>query len=94
METDGERTMDMRKSGMEAREPAGHRMRLRYFLFPSPEGGEKNRLGRKLRREEQRISRTGMCMDRVGTVDDMSEGAFRLPFPLSSVTTGVAKEKR
>jgi hypothetical protein len=48
----------------------------------------------QLRREEQLISRTGMCMDRVGTVDDLSKGFFRLAFPPCSVTTGVAKEQR
>jgi hypothetical protein len=58
-------------------------MRPSYFPFPSPEGGEKTRLGGKLRREEQLISRTGTCMDRVGTVDDMSEGVLRMPFPLA-----------
>jgi hypothetical protein len=31
-----------------------------------------------------------MCMVRVGTVDDLSEGVFRVPFPLSSGTTEVA----
>jgi hypothetical protein len=56
----------MRKSGTGAREPAGHRMSPSYFLFPSPEGGEKTKLGDELRREEQLISRTGMCMDREG----------------------------
>jgi hypothetical protein len=45
----------------EAREPGGHRMRLRYFFFPAPEGGGKTRLGGALRREEQRLSRPGMC---------------------------------
>jgi hypothetical protein len=33
-------------------------------------------------------------MDQVGNVDDLSEGAFRLPFPPSSGTTGVAHEQR
>jgi hypothetical protein len=69
----------MRKSGTGASEPVGHRLRPSYFLFASPEGGEKTKLGGELRREEQLISRTGMCMDRVGTVDDPSEGVFRLP---------------
>jgi hypothetical protein len=48
------------------------------------------RLGGELRREEILIFRTGMCMDRVGAVDDQSEGVFHLPFPPSSGTTGVA----
>jgi hypothetical protein len=69
-------------------------MRPSYFLFPSPEGGEKTRLGGELQREKQLTHRTGMCMDRVGTVDDMSEGVFRIPFPLGSGTTGVAHEPR
>jgi hypothetical protein len=81
MEPDGERTWDMRKSGSGAGEPAGHRLRHRYFLFPAPARGEKTKLGGELRREEQLISRTGRCKDRVGTFDDLSEGAFRLPFP-------------
>jgi hypothetical protein len=54
-------------------------MRPNYFLFPALEGGEKTRLGGELQREEQLLSRTGMCMDRVGTVDDLSEGVYRLP---------------
>jgi hypothetical protein len=40
------------------------------------------------------MSRTGMYKDRVGTVDDLSEGVFRLPFSPSSGTTGVAHEQR
>jgi hypothetical protein len=82
------------KSSTGAREPAGHRLRPSYFLFPAPEGGEKTKLGGELRREEQLISRTGICMDRVGTVDDLSEGGFRLSSPPSSGTTGVAHEQR
>jgi hypothetical protein len=70
--TDGERTEDMIISGTGARKLAGHRVRPSYFLFPAPEGGEKIKLGGELRREEQLISRTGMCMDRVGTVDNIS----------------------
>jgi hypothetical protein len=49
-------------------------MRPRYFFFSASEGGEKTRLGGELRREEQLISRTGMCVDREGTDDDLSEG--------------------
>jgi hypothetical protein len=79
METDGERTRDMRKSGSGAGEPAGHRVRPSYFLFPSPVVGEKTKLGGELRREEQLISRTGMCKDRVGTFDNLSEGFFACP---------------
>jgi hypothetical protein len=71
----------MIKSGTGAGEPAGHRLRPSYLLFPAPEGGEKTRLGGELRREEQLISRTGMCTDRDGTVDDLSEGVFRLRSP-------------
>jgi hypothetical protein len=69
-------------------------MRPSYFLFLAPAGGEKTKLGGELRREERLISRTGMCKDRVGTVDDLSEGVFHLPFPPSSGTTGVAHEQR
>jgi hypothetical protein len=79
---------------MGAREPAGHRMQPSYFLVPTPDGGEKTRLGGELRREEQLLSRTGMCTDRDGTVDDLSEGGFHLPFLPSSGTTGVAHERR
>jgi hypothetical protein len=82
----------MRKSGTGRGEPAGHRMRPSYYLFPTPEGGEKTRLGGELRREEQLLSRTGMCMDRVGTVVDLSEEFFRPPSPPCSGTTGVAHE--
>jgi hypothetical protein len=67
---------------------------LSYFLFPAPAGGEKTKLGGELRREEQLISRTEMCKDRVGTVDDLSEGVFQMPFPPISGTTGVAQEQR
>jgi hypothetical protein len=81
METYGERTGERRKSGSGAEERAGHRLGPSYLLFPSPEGGEKTKLGGELRREEQLISQTGMCKDRVGTVDDLSEGGFRLPSP-------------
>jgi hypothetical protein len=72
----------MRKFGTGAGEPAGHHLRPSFSL-PSPEGGEKTRLGGELRREEQLISRTGMCMDRVGTVDDLSEGFFACLSPLA-----------
>jgi hypothetical protein len=71
----------MRKSGSEAREPAGHRPQPRYFLFSAPEGGEKTRLGGALRREEQLIPRAGLSTDRDGTDDDLSEGGFSLAFP-------------
>jgi hypothetical protein len=67
---------------------------LAIFSFPSPEGGEKTRLGGELRREEQLLTRTGMCMDRDGIVDDVSEGVFHPPSPPSSGTTGVAHEQR
>jgi hypothetical protein len=77
-----------------AREQNGHRMQPSPFLFPSPEGGGKTRLGGELRREEQLSTRTGMCTDRDGTVDDISEGVFHMPFPPSSGTTGVAHEHR
>jgi hypothetical protein len=53
-------------------------MRPSYFLSPAPEGGEETKLSGELRLEEQLPSRTGMCMDRVVTVDHMSEGVFRM----------------
>jgi hypothetical protein len=40
-------------------------------------------LGGELRREEQLISRTRVGVDRVGAFDDLSEGFFRMPFPLA-----------
>jgi hypothetical protein len=67
-------------------------MRPSYFLFSAPAGGEKTKLGGELRREERLISRTGMCKDRVGTIDDLNEGVFHLPFTPSSGKTGVAHE--
>jgi hypothetical protein len=73
----------MRTSGTGAGEPAGHRMRLSYFLFPTPEGGGKTRLGGELRREEQLLPRAGMSTDRDGTDEDLSEGGFHMPFPLA-----------
>jgi hypothetical protein len=94
LEADGERIGYKRKSGTGAGEPAGHRLRPSYSLFPAPEGGEKTRLGGELQREEQLLYWTGTCMDRLGTVVDLSEGFFRMPFPPSSGTTGVAQEQR
>jgi hypothetical protein len=52
-----------------------------YFLFPAPAGGVKAKLGAELRREGRLISRTGMCKDRVGTVDELSERGFLPAFP-------------
>jgi hypothetical protein len=71
----------MRKSASGAGELAGHRLRASYFLFPTPAKGEKTELGGELRREEQLVSRTGMCKDRVGTFDDLSDGGFSFAFP-------------
>jgi hypothetical protein len=84
----------MRVYGTEVGQPAGHHLQPSYFLFQAPEGGEKIRLGGELRREEQLLARTGMCTDRYGTVDDLSEGGFHLPFPPCFGTTGVAHEQR
>jgi hypothetical protein len=81
----------MRTSGTGAREPAGH---LSNFLFPTPEGEEKTRLGGEVRREEQLLPRAGMSTDRDRTYDDLSEEVFHMPSPLSSGTTGVAHEPR
>jgi hypothetical protein len=47
-----------------------------FFFVPAPEGGEKPKLGGELRREERRLSLMRVCIDRVGTVDDLSEGVF------------------
>jgi hypothetical protein len=83
LETYGTRTWDMRILGTGAREPDGRRLQHNYFLFPSPEGEKKIGLGGELRREEQLSTRTGMCTDRDGTVDDLSKrGGFSLAFPL------------
>jgi hypothetical protein len=92
LETDGARTWDMRTSGTGAGEPAGHSVRLSYFLFPAPEGGGKTRLGGEVRREEHLLPRAGRSTDRDGADDDLSEGFFHMPFPPSSGTTGVAQE--
>jgi hypothetical protein len=81
-------------SGTGAREPAGQRLQLSYFLFPAPEGGGKTRLGGEVRREEQLLPRAGKSTDREGTDDDLSEWVFHPPFPPSSGTTGVAQEPR
>jgi hypothetical protein len=43
-----------------------------------PEGGGKHMLGGELRHEDQRESRTGVWVDRVGTVDVMGEENFRI----------------
>ena len=71
----------MKKSGSEAGQPAGHRMQPSYFLFSSPEGGEKTRLGGELRREERLIPRAGLSTDQGGTDDDLCEGGFSPAFP-------------
>jgi hypothetical protein len=73
----------MRTSCTGAGEPTRQRMQLCYFLFPTPEGGVKTRLGGKVRREEQLLSRAGMSTDRDGTDGDPSEGVFHMPFPLA-----------
>jgi hypothetical protein len=86
--------MGHEKSGSEAEEPAGHRLQPSYFLFSTPEGGGKTRLGGALRREEHLLPRAGLSTDRDGTDDDMSEGGFSHAFPPSSGTTGVAQEPR
>jgi hypothetical protein len=49
-------------------------------------------LGGKLRRKKRRLSRTRLCVDRDGIVDDQSEGGFPMPSPLSSGTTILAHE--
>jgi hypothetical protein len=74
---------DRRTYGTGAEEPAGHRLHISYFLFLAFEGGGKTRLGGKVRREEQLLSRAGMSTDRDGTDEDRSEGGFHLPFPLA-----------
>jgi hypothetical protein len=73
----------MRIYGTGVGELAGHRLQPSYFLFPTPEGGEETRLGGELRREEQLLPRAGVSTDRDGTVDDLSEGGFSVPFSLA-----------
>jgi hypothetical protein len=73
----------MRTSSTGAGELAGHRMQLSYFLFTSPEGGGKTRLGGELRREEQLLPQAGMSTDRDGTIDGLSEGVFTCLSPLA-----------
>jgi hypothetical protein len=48
---------------------------------PCSEARGKPLIGEGLRREERLLSRTRVCVDRVGDVDDLSEGYFRLPSP-------------
>jgi hypothetical protein len=69
-------------------------MQPSYFLFLAPEGGGKTRLGGEQRREEQLIPRAGMSTGRDGTDDDLSEGVFHMPSPLSSGTTRASHEPR
>jgi hypothetical protein len=45
-------------------------------------------------REEQWCSRTRVCVDRDGTVNDLGDGIVRMPFPSSSGTTGVTQQQR
>jgi hypothetical protein len=73
----------MRTSGTKAREPAGHRLHLSYFLFPAPEGGGKTRPNGEVRREEQLLPRAGKSTDRDRTDEDVSDGVFHMPFPLA-----------
>jgi hypothetical protein len=62
--------------------------------FLAPEGEGKPALGGELRREEHRLPRTRVSVDRVVTVDNRSEGFFRLPFPPISGTNGVVQEQK
>jgi hypothetical protein len=78
---------------MGAGEPAGLRLQLGYFLFPTPEGGGNTRLGGEVRREEHLLPRAGKSTDRDGTDEDLSEG-FLPAIPPSSGTTGVARYPR
>jgi hypothetical protein len=88
----------MRTYGTGARDPAGHRLRLSYFLFPAPAGGGNTRLGGEVRREEQLLPRVGKSTDRDGTDEDL--GFFHMPFPLaparpeSHCTRGHARSPR
>jgi hypothetical protein len=51
-------------------------------------------LGGELRWEEQRLPRARMCVDRAGTVDDMSEGFSLASPPPGSGTTGGVHAQR
>jgi hypothetical protein len=46
------------------------------LFFLAPERGGKSRLGGELRWEDNRLCRTRVCVDREGTVDDMSEAQY------------------
>jgi hypothetical protein len=56
---------------------------MNFLSSPVPGGEGEPRLGGKLRREEYRLSRTGVRVDRDGAVDVICEGAFRLPPPFA-----------
>jgi hypothetical protein len=59
------------------------------FLYILAHGERKPALGGEPRRGEQHLSRTGVRDDRVGTVEDLREGGFLLPFPPNFGTIGV-----
>jgi hypothetical protein len=59
---------------------------IAFSPLPRREGGA-YALGGELRREERILSRTRVCMDRVGAYDDLSDGVFAyLPPPISGKT--------
>jgi hypothetical protein len=53
------------------------------FSPPCLEGRGKPMLGRQVRQEERLLSRTRVCVDRVGAFDKLSEGVFCMLFPLA-----------
>jgi hypothetical protein len=55
-----------------------------FVSFLAPEEGSKPTLSGELRQGEggQRLSRTVVCVDRVGSIDDLSKGVVCMPlFP-------------
>jgi hypothetical protein len=73
----------MRKFDSEARAQAYIVCNYGLPFSTAPRGEGKSRLGGELRREEQRLSRTGERVDRDGTVDGMCEGVFACLSPLA-----------
>jgi hypothetical protein len=53
---------------------------------PCPEGEGEPLLGGHIRREERLLTRARVRVDRVGAVDYLSEGFFRMLSPLPSST--------
>jgi hypothetical protein len=73
-------------AGRDIKDAKGGATYLRHLVVamfsPScPEGRGKPMLGGELRWKDRLLSRTRMCVDRVGAFDDMIEGKFRMLIP-------------